>query len=37
MESPSFEEVKCIEAHENEVLCLDYAKQVKKDSVIESQ
>jgi len=37
MESQNFEEIKCIEAHENEVLCLDFVKIVKKHTVIESQ
>lgn len=34
--SPKFEEKICIEAHENEVLCLDFSKSINEVSLVES-
>ena len=33
---PHFEEIKCIEAHENEVLSLDFARQAARSSLLDS-
>ena len=35
LEDPNLEEIKCIEAHENEVLSIDFARYVNSDSQFE--